>query len=77
MFGSAKKSDDHKHIIELLARQSGASIDEVAVLYEQERQALEARSRVKAFVPVLVIRRVRDLLRQHASNNTAETRSAA
>ena len=77
MFGSAKKSDDHKHIVEMLARQSGASTDEVALLYEQEREALEARSRVKVFVPVLVTRRVRDLLRQHARNNTAETLAAA
>ncbi len=77
MFKSPKKPDDHKRIIELLARQSGASIDEVALLYEHEREALETHSRVKAFVPVLVARHVRDLLSQNASNNTGEILNAA
>jgi hypothetical protein len=73
----ANKPVDHKRNIELLAQHSGASIDEVALLYEQEREALDAHSRVKAFVPVLVIRHIRDLLREHVSNQTGGIPNAA
>ena len=73
----ANKPVDHKRIIELLAQQSGASIDEVTLLYERERETLEAHSRVKAFVPVLVSRRIRDLLSQYASNQTGGILNAA
>ena len=77
MFVSPNKPDDHKHTIELLARQCGASIDEVALLYAHEQAALEAHSRVKAFVPVFVTRHVRDVLSQHASNETGEIPNTA
>jgi hypothetical protein len=76
MFVSSKPVD-HKRLIELLARQFGAPIDEVALLYEQEREALEAHSRVKAFVPVLVARHIRDLLSQRMSNQTGGILNAA
>lgn len=68
---------DHKRIVELLAQQFGASIEEVALLYEQERETLEAHSRVKVFVPVLVTRHIRDLLSQHVSNQTGGILDAA
>ncbi len=73
----ANNSVDHKRIIELLAQQSGASIDEVALLYERERETLEAHSRVKAFVPVLVTRHIRDLLSQRVSNQMGGILNAA
>lgn len=77
MLVSPNKPDDHKRIIELLARQCGASIDEVALLYAHEQAALEAHSRVKEFVPVFVTRHVHDVLSQHASNKTGENPNAA
>ena len=77
MFVSPNRPDDHKRIIEFLVRESGASIDEVAALYEHKRAALEAGSRVKAFIPVIVIRHVRGLLRQRQSSQSDEILNAA
>ncbi|HET6470942.1 MAG TPA: DUF3562 domain-containing protein [Pseudomonadales bacterium] len=68
MFISKTKPDEHIRFINVIARESAVSIDEVARLYDHERAALEASSRIKAFVPVFVMRKVRDLLRRHASN---------
>jgi len=75
MFISTNKPDDHKRFIEVIARESAVSIDEVARLYDHERAALEASSRIKAFVPVFVMRNVRDLLRRRASNQPIPARA--
>lgn len=48
--------------IELLARETGAPLDTVQVIYEAERDKLERSARIKTFVSVLARRRVKALL---------------
>lgn len=55
---------DHKRAIASLARKSTVPIDEVTRLYEHEWAGLETSARVKCFVPILTVRRVRELLRK-------------
>ncbi len=52
--------------IEFLARESHASIADVARLYGNELAELERNARVTAFIPVLAFRKVRALLRRRA-----------
>lgn len=55
---------DHKRVIASLAKMSTVPIDEVTRLYEHEWAGLETGARVKCFVPILTVRRVRELLRK-------------
>lgn len=50
--------------IELLARETQMPRELVAELYSSERAQLERTARIKAYVPVLIHRRVKALLRQ-------------
>ena len=50
--------------IELLARETHMPRDLVAKLYTSERAKLELTARIKTFVPVLIHRHVKDLLRE-------------
>ena len=68
--GSADSPDkpvDHKRVVAFLATKSTLPIDEVTRLYEHEWAGLQASSRIKRFVTILTIRRVRDLFRKSAS----------
>jgi len=67
--GSADSPDkpiDHKRVVAFLATKSTLPLDEVTRLYEHEWAGLEASARIKRFVTVLTIRRVRDLFRKSA-----------
>jgi uncharacterized protein DUF3562 len=64
MSASPDKAVDHKRVIAFLAKKSTLPIDEVTRLYEHEWAGLEASARVKRFVPILTLRRVRELLRK-------------
>jgi hypothetical protein len=55
---------DHKRVIAFLARKSALPIDEVTRLYEHELAGLQASARIKSFIPILTVRRVRELLRK-------------
>ncbi len=58
----------HKMAMESLATESQAPIEQVEEIYQRELSALEAQARIKSFLPLLVHRRVRDVLahrRQH------------
>ncbi len=59
---------DHKRVIASLAKKSTVSIDEVTRLYEHEWVGLETGARVKCFVSILTVRRVRELLRKGRIN---------
>ena len=48
--------------IELLARQTGMSVDTVQEIYQVELDKIESSARIKTFVPVLAHRRVKALL---------------
>ncbi len=55
---------DHQRVVAFLATKCTQPIDEVARLYELEWAALEATARIKGFITILTIRRVRDLFRK-------------
>lgn len=54
----------HERAIEALARQEHMPIEHVAQLYERELALLTVGARITHFLPILTIRKVRDLLRQ-------------
>jgi hypothetical protein len=49
--------------IELLARETHTSRELVKIVYSSERAKLERTARIKTYIPVLVHRRVKALLR--------------
>jgi hypothetical protein len=53
----------HAHAIQTLARDMGIPVEEVNQLYEQELEKLKEYARVKDFLPLIVSRRVKDLLK--------------
>jgi hypothetical protein len=55
---------DHKRVVAFLATKSTLPVDEVTRVYEREWAGLEAGARIKRFVTVLTIRRVRDLFQK-------------
>jgi hypothetical protein len=50
--------------IELLARETRVPLEIVATIYTSERNKLERTARIKTYVPVLLHRRVKALLRE-------------
>ena len=52
--------------IELLACETHMSRELVKIVYSSERAKLERTARIKTFIPVLVHRRVKALLRRRA-----------
>jgi hypothetical protein len=61
---SPDKPVDHKRVVAFLATKCTQPIDEVTRLYEHEWAGLQAAARIKRYVTILTIRRVRDLLRE-------------
>jgi Protein of unknown function (DUF3562) len=59
------ESSAHERAIEALARESHVPIDHVAHLYEHELAVLTVGARITGFLPILTIRKVREILRQH------------
>jgi len=53
--------------IELLARETHVPRDLVAKIYTRERAELERTARIKTYVPVLIHRHVKALLREQHS----------
>ena len=51
--------------IELIARESQMSIDGVARLYTNELAKLEVGARIRGFLHIFALRKVREMLRQH------------
>jgi hypothetical protein len=68
VFTAKDKPAEQKRIVEFLARGSDVPIAEIARLYVQEEIALEGSARIKKFVPVFLIRNVREQLRQIGIN---------
>jgi hypothetical protein len=50
--------------IELLARETQTPREVVATVYTRERAKLERTARIKTYIPVLIYRHVKALLRQ-------------
>lgn len=55
-------SQQEKHIIQRLARETGAPEQEARRTYEDERERLERGAKVKTYVPVIAARRARAAL---------------
>ena len=49
--------------VEALAREAHVPLDTVAQLYAREWAALAAQARITTFLPILTLRKVRDLVR--------------
>jgi hypothetical protein len=65
--GSAARSelpDDAEAEIELLASETHMSRELVKIVYSSERAKLERTARIKTYIPVLVHRHVKALLRE-------------
>jgi hypothetical protein len=62
---------DHQRVVAFLAEKCTQPIDEVTRLYDREWAGLEATARIKGFITVLTIRRVRDLLRKSVAETLA------
>ena len=60
----AHDSTVHARDIEALAREAQVPLDDVAQLYAREWAALTARAHITSFLPILVTRKVRAILRQ-------------
>jgi hypothetical protein len=54
----------HARDIEALAREAHVPLDDVAQLYARELAALTAGAHITSFLPILVTRKVRAILRQ-------------
>jgi hypothetical protein len=50
-----------------LARESQVSLDEVALLYENELSKLEVGARIQNFLPIFAVRKVREMLLQRSN----------
>ena len=57
-------SPGHARDIEALAREAQVPLADVAQLYAREWAALTARAHITSFLPILVTRKVRAILRQ-------------
>jgi len=57
-------STGHAPDIEALAREAQVPLEDVAQLYAREWAALTAMARITSFLPILVTRQVRAILRQ-------------
>jgi hypothetical protein len=59
------KPAQQERIIEFLARDSDVPIDEIARLCVKEQAGLEESARLKHFLPIFLVRNVREQLKQN------------
>jgi hypothetical protein len=67
MFAEYSKLFHQGPAIELIARESQVSIDGVARLYTNELAKLEVGARIRGFLHIFALRKVREMLRQRGS----------
>ena len=66
-----RSNDSHDELaVELLARDSKVPAAEVAQLYEHARAELEVGARIKSFLGIFALRRVRKILRQRVPSGS-------
>ena len=70
------ESSTHERAIEALAREAHVPIEQVVQLYEHELAVLTVGARITAFLGILTIRKVRDILRQRSHPARAHTAPA-
>ena len=61
--GAATRARSSRPPFEQLARESGCPLDLVLDLYERELVRLEHDARIRSYIPVLAMKRVRDALK--------------
>ena len=54
----------HQDTIDHLAKESGMPVNEIGRIYEAELLRLKADARVKDYLPVLLIRKVKDTIKR-------------
>jgi hypothetical protein len=63
IYESQAEHDQHEHTMEALARELDRDVDEVQPVYERAFLDLKSDATVKDYLPLLVARRARSLLR--------------
>lgn len=61
-----RENSTHERAIEALAQASHVPIDHVAQLYAHELAVLTVGARITGFLPLLTVRKVREILRQRS-----------
>lgn len=64
LYDDERERRHHLHAVQIVARDTGRSIEEVISVYEIELKSLKSRARVKDYLSVLVSQRVKSLLRR-------------
>lgn len=64
LYDDERERRHHLHAVQIVARDTGRSVEEVIPVYETELQSLKPRARVKDYLSVLVSQRVKTLLRR-------------
>jgi uncharacterized protein (DUF2126 family) len=64
LFVAGKDQDQHARAIQKLAQELGVPVEEVNRSYRETLDKLKKDAKVKAFLPVLVSRSVKERLRQ-------------
>jgi hypothetical protein len=65
------REPDRKRFVAVLAEQFHATADNVAVLFERERADLARGARVTTFIDIFAVRKVEDVLRSRARDESA------
>ncbi len=64
-YADANDRSRHLHNMERLAQEIGRPVQELAPLYEEVLAGLNSRARIHDYVPILVSKNIKDLLRHH------------
>ncbi len=63
-YSSAGDQDKHMNLIERLAVELGSTVLDVAPLYEEVLLGMRSKAQVQDYLPILVSKRVKQLLRR-------------
>ncbi len=64
LYRNASDQGKHKNVIERLAVELGRSVPDVAPLYEEVLAGMRNQARIQDYLPILVPKRVRKLLKR-------------
>ena len=73
MNAQPRQESHQQRAIEFLAMESQAPVDEVARLYDSKQAELGVGARITGFLPILALRRVREMLRQRSVGKPSRT----
>lgn len=61
--GGINEFSEHSRAIEFLVNETDASVEQITKVYRREYSKLAADARIKDYLPVLTIRKVREILK--------------